>query len=415
MRLPSRTTALVVLVLLLAIGGGLGWQFYQGVQPDLGAVGGTVLVYKVDPDAKGQGGGHADAAAIAEALRRRFVFAGLRHVQAHATGADEVEIRIPRVGDHDADVQSIKETVAAVGQLEFRMLANSGDDTEAIDVAQRMINDERETDTKLRKELADAQADGLPPPGPREADGQPRVFRIDLASGQTSTVSYRWIELGNPERRALNLDHAPEGPAGDRARQEALRRCGDAVRLPEPLGPPGDQGRFLLQGALFYVRECQNRNLTEDERRKKGLDFYVLARDPELDPATAKPTPNLDGSFLASASADRDSFGGRPFVSFSLTAAGAELFGALTRKNVSEVDVLRGGPRKVRHLAIILDGQVMTAPTIHSEIRGKGSITGLFSDRQVAAMVSVLRAGALPGTLLPRPIRETVVQAGHGR
>jgi SecD/SecF fusion protein len=406
MRLPSRTTSLIAGVLVLTIAAGLAWQFYQARQPDIADVGGTILVYQLD---KKDNPGNVDATVVAEALQRRFGFDEMRHVKVRPGDGDQVEVLIPRVGDHEANVQSIKEMVGRVGRLEFRILANSADDNEAIEAAKRMVNHEREIDDKLRQECEDAEQSGRPPPGPR-FDGQPRKFNIALARGLLSTVSYRWIELGQPERRTLHLDNAARAdPQRDAAWKEAAAHRGQALQLPDPIV----QADFLLRGALFYSRVCKNRNLTDKERGEKEVEYFVLTRDPEYDPATGQRSPDIDGSYLASVFPDRDP-SGRLVVGFAISPAGAELFGALTRKNVREGPAF-GMPAKVRHLGIVLDGQVMTAPTLNSGIRERGTIAGSFTDRQIAEMVGVLRAGALPGALLPRPVRETVVEAGHGR
>jgi SecD/SecF fusion protein len=401
MSLLSPTSRLIALVLVLTIAAGLVWNFYWARQPDIDEVGGTILVYRIDRGAKQAV--HNDTKLIAETLQRRFVFDGLRHIMARPAGPEEVEVRVPRVGDHQAEVQAIKAMVAQVGRLEFRILANSHDDIQAIEAAQRMINEERAVDPKLDQEIQDAQNQGLPPPGPRNDDGEPRKYDLILARGQKSTVSYSWVELSEAERRSLNLDNAArDDPRRDAAWKEAFAHRGKARQLPET-----HEGALMMQGALFYSRACKDGNLPEEERRKKDVDYFVLARDPEFDPVTGKHTPDIDGTYLASAHADRDATG-RPVIGFTLNAAGAELFGTLTRKNVTEGPP--GGPRTVRHLAIVLDGLVMSAPTINSEIRDRGMISGSFTQRQVEEMVSILRAGALPGALLPRPVREVAVE-----
>src|SRR5262245_48103505 len=57
----------------------------------------------------------------------------------------------------------------------------------------------------------------------------------------------------------------------------------------------------LLEGALFYSRECKDQNLPEEEFAAKPFEYFVLARDPEIDPATGKATPRIDGSYLLAA------------------------------------------------------------------------------------------------------------------
>ena len=92
---------------------------------------------------------------------------------------------------------------------------------------------------------------------------------------------------------------------------------------------------------------------------------------------------------------------GRPAVSFSFKSAGAKKFGNATRDNVG------------RRLAIVLDGKVISAPTINTPITGgKGIITGNFTVQSANDLALLLRSGALPAPLLVA--EERVVGAGLG-
>ena len=314
------------------------------------------------------------------------------------------------------EVQRIKDLVSKVGSLEFRILANAKDDSEAIADAQKQINPDIRTPEDT-KDLQDAQDKGLPPPGPRKKENNQflqKIYTIKLARGTESRVTYSWVELGPEERRALNLDNAARTDASrNTAWHEAarLRNLGKAGPLPVIAG---STEQYLLQGAIFYSRECKDRNLPEEERRRKEFEYFVLARDPEFreDVPTIR-TKKIDGSFLDSA------YGGpgqdlRPTVHFRFNVEGGELFRALTRKNVTE----GSGPENTkhyRHLAVILDGMVMSAPTINSEIGRDGQISSpTFTSKQVDAQVNILRAGRLPATLKPQPVSESTIAATLG-
>ena len=80
----------------------------------------------------------------------------------------------------------------------------------------------------------------------------------------------------------------------------------------------------------------------------------------------------------ASATFDQNN---RPAVSFVLNAAGAKRFGKVTGDNIG------------RPFAIILDGKVVSAPTIQSQIFGNGQITGDFSVAETNELALVLRRG----------------------
>jgi preprotein translocase subunit SecD len=110
----------------------------------------------------------------------------------------------------------------------------------------------------------------------------------------------------------------------------------------------------------------------------------------------------VSGRDLKNAGVTRDE-NGRPAVSFDLNAAGAEKFGRLTEANIGKL------------LAIVLDGQVMSAPSINSRITDRGQITGGgagFAQDEARDLVLVLKSGALPAGMDYQ--EESVVGASLG-
>ena len=304
------------------------------------------------------------------------------------------------------EVGRIKSLVSQVGSLEFRILANASDDKQAIDDMRKMINTDRAVDAELKE----TREKGLVPPTLRDGK-EARRYQIITAKGEKSVVTYSWVELGRQERKALNLDNAART---DSARSLAWHKAAGmrdkVTELPEFGG--GETG--LLQGALFFSRKCEDRNLPDDERRRKEFEYFVLTRDPEFEVQDSnRRTPKIDGSYLTNAygAPGQDL---RPTVHFAFNTAGGDLFGNITRKNVSEGAGGPKGSQKLRHLAIILDGAVMSAPTINSEIRQQGQISGNFTQKEVDSLVNILRAGRLPATLNPQPVSESTIAATLG-
>ncbi|MGX9857036.1 protein translocase subunit SecD (plasmid) [Limimaricola variabilis] len=79
---------------------------------------------------------------------------------------------------------------------------------------------------------------------------------------------------------------------------------------------------------------------------------------------------------------------GRPAVTFRFDSAGARAFGDFTAAHIGEP------------FAIVLDGEVLSAPVIQSHIPGgSGIITGNFTVEQSTELSALLRAGALPAEL----------------
>ncbi|MBM4108832.1 MAG: protein translocase subunit SecD [Phycisphaerae bacterium] len=85
---------------------------------------------------------------------------------------------------------------------------------------------------------------------------------------------------------------------------------------------------------------------------------------------------------------------GRPAIDFVMDERGATLLGELTRE-----------PAKTNlKMAVLLDDEVYTAPSLRSQISGNGQITGSFSEQERRYIIRVLAAGSLQAKLSPEPI-----------
>jgi SecD/SecF fusion protein len=104
---------------------------------------------------------------------------------------------------------------------------------------------------------------------------------------------------------------------------------------------------------------------------------------------------NITGAYLTRASAAADSEG-RPCIQFAFNSHGGQLFGELTSSHLP--DKISG---LAYRLAIILDDEVYSAPSIRSTIYDSGEITGSFTKEEVDEVVGVLNAGNLPAKIRP--------------
>jgi len=110
----------------------------------------------------------------------------------------------------------------------------------------------------------------------------------------------------------------------------------------------------------------------------------------------------MTGDAIKSARVETDTTTGNPKITFTLTSTGSKTFSDLTTANVN------------KRLAIVLDYNVESAPTIQSAITtGNGEITGTFTDKEANNISIVLNTGALPFNL--KIIDEQVVTATLGR
>lgn len=98
-------------------------------------------------------------------------------------------------------------------------------------------------------------------------------------------------------------------------------------------------------------------------------------------------TPVVSGEQLVDAQPGMDQ-NNRPAVNFRFNPAGGRAFGIYTAENI-------GNP-----FAIVLDGEVISAPVIQSHIPGgSGIITGRFTVEETSQLAVLLRAGALPAEM----------------
>lgn len=202
----------------------------------------------------------------------------------------------------------------------------------------------------------------------------------------------------------LDADAARDAP--QRALRVIRNRI-DQFGVMEPTIQLQGDNRLLVQLPGVTDRE----RATEIIGRTAHLEFRIVEEDPELmrralqgdvpegyelkeyeqrrgvpDQLLLEKDVVLTGEMLLDASTEfsQEAFG-QPFVSIEFNRQGARIFSDLTASNVG------------RRLAVVLDGEVHTAPVIRERIpSGRAQITGNFSVEEARDTSIVLRAGALP-------------------
>jgi len=147
--------------------------------------------------------------------------------------------------------------------------------------------------------------------------------------------------------------------------------------------------------ALLEFKLLDERVSAEEALKGNLPDTAEILYQRRVDPATkserklpyvVQKRALLTGAELTRAEVQADSnTPGNWQVSIEFTATGARIFGEVTEANVG------------KHLAIILDGTVYSAPRINERIPGgRAVITGQFTVDEARDLAIVLRAGALP-------------------
>jgi len=103
---------------------------------------------------------------------------------------------------------------------------------------------------------------------------------------------------------------------------------------------------------------------------------------------------NIDGSYLTSAKRGLDDRGG-PSIHFRFNIAGAGRFRQLTSENLPNPTT-----GEIRYLGMLLEKQLISAPSIQSMISDQGQISGsAITEDEVDNIIAILQAGALPAPI----------------
>ena len=147
---------------------------------------------------------------------------------------------------------------------------------------------------------------------------------------------------------------------------------------------------FHLVDSRSSAAEARRGKLSASSRLIQGSEgeTYVIGREPVV-----------SGENLVDAQPSFQE--GEAVVSFKFNSLGGKKFGEVTKNNIGE------------RLAIVLDNEVISAPTIQSAILGgSGIISGNFTVKSANDLALLLRSGALPAPL--EVLEERTVGAGLG-
>lgn len=212
------------------------------------------------------------------------------------------------------------------------------------------------------------------------------TLREESVRQALQTIERRVNELGVSEPIV-----APHGIGGDQilvqlpgvsdvARAKALIRSTSLLELKLVEEGPSPTREALLQS--------RNGVVPPDMEVIPGIPAAAFDGGGSSEPVyyLVRRVATVTGRDLRNARPSLDEFN-QPAVSFVLNREGAQKMGDATSANVG------------RALAIILDGQVRTAPIIQSRITDNGQITGGFTQQEVDDLSITLRSGALPASL----------------
>ena len=379
-----------IVVILAVLGISIGYYAVVGVKQGLDLQGGMHLVLEIDdptgtmtPEVKE---GHIDQALYV--LRTRIDAFGVEEPIIQKSGSDRIIVELAGLDDDErarriinqqaflewklvlpttevdqALVRLDRAVVATLGEEELRAMGRA---TEAV-APTSSFDDLFLTAPDDTVEAADSAAAGEDEAGPSE--GADTVDTVE-DEAEVNLRPFTGLLQARPgsQVQVYSVDAADVEAA---VRFMAL----DEFRRAMPRGVSLQWGWDSVAVAGRYYRE-----------------LYVLEEE-----------AFLTGEQLEDATATRDPQFNRPIVNFQLNRRGGRDFRNITRSNVGN------------HIAIVLDGEVVSAPRVNSEIGARGQIElspGSAFD-EAADLALVLRAGALPASL--RVLEERLVGPSLGQ
>ncbi len=146
---------------------------------------------------------------------------------------------------------------------------------------------------------------------------------------------------------------------------------------------PGLKDPERIKNLLGKTAQLNFRLVSDNE--EFGIDKLVSENGEDLN---VSKRIVMSGENLIEAQPSFNNQSSEPTVSFTLDRLGAQKFGRTTSDNVG------------KRLAIVLDGKVISAPSINEPITsGSGIISGNFSFQEATDLALLLRSGALPTPL----------------
>ena len=315
---------------------------------------------------------HAEDAVdrILEVLRNRIDQFGVSEPSITRQGSQRIVVELAGI----KDVERAKRIIGTTALLEFKLEKEP-------EVVQAVLNRiDRVVKGRLEKESAQELTSDTTGVDTGLA-ATPKVARekevsLDEIFGEAEVIK-EGEEATEDSTVVVDEDLVQERPF-----LALLRQLGGDIAVPTKnrrqveriLNSPEVQ-EVIPKDAQFHFSSKPRRVQLPGEEEQEYYMLYLLKKEPELQGSMIKNARANLGSELEA---------GRWVVNMELNSEGARIFSRVTGANVN------------KRMAIILDGKVVSIPTIQERIpHGQARITGMANSEEAKDLALVLRAGAL--------------------
>ncbi len=367
-----------IIVILAVIGVSAYYLATRGLKQGLDLQGGMHLVLEID-DPEGNLTAERREALTEQALkvlRLRIDAFGVEEPLIQKSGADRIIVELAGLDDEER----AKEIINRQAFLEWKLVLPTTDVDQALPRIDRAVVAVLGEDS-VRKLGAGAETDLLDP-------DQPSIEDLLFADpGDTAqAVDTAAADVAEAEPAGDTTEASAEAEGGLRPFTELLNR-GDTDAKQRQVSYYVDAAQVENAATYMALPEFQ-RALPRDVSLQWGIDSLPRAGRFYRELFVLEEDAFLTGDQLQDATAGRDQQFNQPQVLFELNRRGGRAFQQVTRDAIDE------------RIAIVLDGDVVSAPVVRDEIRSRGSIDlGRAQMSEANDLALVLRAGALPAPL----------------
>lgn len=195
----------------------------------------------------------------------------------------------------------------------------------------------------------------------------------------TTLFTSRFAQDNKSQSQEINfaIDNFPEGEYNFMADEESMKKIQSILARADV--------KALLPDDINIYFSAKPEIMKDNKGKQYKFYNFFACRDFQ---------PKLTGEVITDAVATYDQTNNQPIVNMAMDADGSERWAKITGANLG------------KRVAVILDDQVYTAPTVQSKIMGGSSqITGMENSEEAKMLKIVLKAGALKAPVQAAEVR----------
>ncbi|UUN25818.1 protein translocase subunit SecD [Streptomyces sp. FIT100] len=363
---PGRTLALL-LVVMAALVGGMFWSGHTTPRLGIDLAGGTTITLQAKAEPGQESAvNETNMNTAVGIIERRVNGLGVSEAEVQTQGRENIIVNIPK----GTDSEQAQKQVGTTAQLYFRPVLNVA-----------------------------AGGPATPEPsGSTSPSGSPSASPTDKADEKATAPSGTPTASPTTQGRAVSdaLKAPSPTPTGSAA--------GNPAASPSPSAPAPDPAAAAAE-QQFATLNCLDPTARANAGKGAKPADTTVACSTEGDAKYLLGPAEVDGKDVDDAKGVLDPQRGMWIVQMEFTSAGSKKFSQITGK-------LSQQPSPQNQFAIVLDGEVVSAPQVNQTLSGSAEISGDFDQQSAQDLGNILSYGALPLTFEQQSV--TTVTAALG-